>query len=230
MECRIGRKMATRVLIVEDHDLLAQSLRFALQADGLEVEQCSVHTADGILKAAIDLRPEIILLDLDLGGELGTSLRLIPELQATGARIVMLTGVTDRARLGECVEAGAIGIVSKAEPFDRLLTAVQEAVELGTLLSPGQRDELMAELRRQRQDDEQRLQLFSTLTKREQQVLAALLDGKAAETIAEDWVLSVATVRSQIRSLLMKLRVNSQLSAVSLARKAGWSPDEQGGS
>jgi two-component system, NarL family, nitrate/nitrite response regulator NarL len=219
--------MATRVLIVEDHDLLAQSLRFALQADGLDVQQCTVRTAEGIVRAATEASPEIILLDLDLGGELGTSLRLIPELQATGARIVMLTGVTDRARLAECIEAGAIGVVSKAEPFDRLIVAVQEAVELGTLLSPAQRDNLMAELRRQRQEDQERMEAFTALTRREQQVLGALLDGKAAETIAEEWVVSIATVRSQIRSLLMKLGVNSQLAAVSLARKAGWRLPDQ---
>lgn len=218
--------MATRVLIVEDHALLAQSLTVALQADGLTVERCQDLDGGAILASAERFSPAVVLLDLDIGGELGDSLSLIAPLQALGARVVMLTGVTDRRRLAACVEAGAIGLVSKAEPFDRLIDGVREAVELGTLLSPGQRDQLLDELRRQRREDRERLAVFQTLTTREQQVLDALMDGRPAETIASDWVVSVATVRSQIRSLLQKLGVNSQLAAVALARKADWSLEE----
>ncbi len=220
--------MGTRVLIVEDHALLAQSLAVALQADGLEVERCTDMDGELILAHARDFAPAVVLLDLDVGGPLGHSLSLIAPLQALGARVVMLTGVTDKVRLAECIEAGAIGLVSKAEPFERLLDGVREAVELGTLLSPGQRDQLLEELRRQRREDRERVARFSTLTTREQQVLAALTDGKSAEAIAVEWVVSIATVRSQIRSLLQKLGVNSQLAAVALARKAAWSPDSKG--
>jgi two-component system, NarL family, nitrate/nitrite response regulator NarL len=196
----------------------------ALRAEGFDVEMTDSLDANGIIETAERLKPDVVLLDLDIGGELGTSLSIIPSLQDSGARVVMVTGVTDRSRLAACVEAGAIGLVSKAEPFDVLIESVKEAVELGTLLSPGQRDELMAELRRQRSDERQRLAAFEQLTPRESQVLAALMDGRSAEQIANEWVVSLATVRSQIRSLLMKLSVNSQLSAVALARKAGWEP------
>jgi DNA-binding NarL/FixJ family response regulator len=220
--------MATRVLIVEDHALLAQSLTVALQADGFAVERCKDLDGEGILESARALAPSVVLLDLDIGGELGDSLSLISPLQQLGARVVMLTGVTDRHRLAACIEAGAIGLVSKAEPFGRLIDGVREAVELGTLLSPAQRDQLLDELRRQRREDRERLAVFEALTTREQQVLDALMDGKPAETIAADWVVSVATVRSQIRSLLQKLGVNSQLAAVALARKADWSLERGG--
>jgi two-component system, NarL family, nitrate/nitrite response regulator NarL len=215
-----------RVLIVEDHALLAQSVVLALRAEGFEVEMAGALTGDAIVEAAQEHKPDVVLLDLDIGGELGTSLAIIPPLQETGARVVMVTGVTDRARLAACVEAGAIGLISKADPFDVLIEAVKEAVELGTLLSPGQRDDLLAELRRQRATDRERLKAFEQLTRREAQVLAALMDGYSAEQIANQWVVSMATVRSQIRSLLMKLGVNSQLSAVAMARKAGWEPQE----
>lgn len=214
------------MLIVEDHALLAQSLAVALKADGFEVERCIDLSAETILSSARDFEPAVVLLDLEVGGELGNTIPLIEPLQASGARVVMLTGVTDRARLAACVEAGAIGVVSKAEPFERLLEGVREAVELGTLLSPGQRDDLMDELRRQRREDRERLAAFTKLTSREQQVLAALIDGKSADAIASEWVVSIATVRSQIRSLLQKLGVNSQLAAVALARKADWGSEE----
>jgi DNA-binding NarL/FixJ family response regulator len=211
-----------RVLVVEDHQLLAQSVVLALKAEGFAVDLADGLDAAGIMDAAEASRPDVVLLDLDIGGDLGTSLSIIAPLKATGARVVMVTGVTDRARLAACVEAGAIGLISKAEPFEQLIEGIKEAVELGMLLSAAQRDELLGELRRQRAADGERLRRFEQLTKRESEVLAALMDGRSAEQIAGKWFVSLATVRSQIRSLLLKLGVNSQLSAVALARQARW--------
>ena len=63
---------------------------------------------------------------------------------------------------------------------------------------------------------------FDRLTSREQQVLHALADGRSVACIAEDWFVSEATVRSQVRGVLLKLGVSSQLEAVARATKAGW--------
>jgi DNA-binding NarL/FixJ family response regulator len=71
-----------------------------------------------------------------------------------------------------------------------------------------------------------RLQLFATLTDREEVVLAELMEGHCAEEIAKAAILSISTIRSQIKSILQKLGVNSQLAAVAMARRAGWSPNE----
>lgn len=221
--------MSASVLIVEDHELLAQSLLYALRAEGLKVEAIKPATTEEILKTAEEVRPTVILLDLDLGGEIGTSLPLIAPLEALGAQVMMVTGVTDRVRLAECLEAGATGLINKSTPFDQLVASVREVAELGTLVPPEQRHELLAELRRQRALDRERLEPFERLTSREQQVLGGLMEGKSAEKIAEDAFVSLATVRSQIRAILLKLDVNSQLAAVALARKNGWSVDASGG-
>ncbi len=214
--------MGTRVLIVEDHELLAQSLAFALRADGLIVEVVLDSSPDDIVNLAERFAPDVVLLDLHLGEELASGLPLIGPLRDRGPAVVMLTGTTDRVELAECIEAGAIGIVSKSESFDRLVESVKEAAELQSLLTPSQREELLAELRRQRSEERRRLAVFDRLTARERQVLAALMDGKSAEGIAEESFVSLATIRSQIRSVLMKLGVNSQLGAVALARRSGW--------
>lgn len=96
----------------------------------------------------------------------------------------MVTGEIDRARLGECIAAGAIGIVPKSAPFDDLVDAIKEAAELGGLLSPAQCDELLAEMRRQQAEREERLAHVERLTPREENVLAGLIDGRSPETIA----------------------------------------------
>jgi len=61
------------------------------------------------------------------------------------------------------------------------------------------------------------------LTEREQSVLAELMEGHCAEEIAKAAFVSISTVRSQIKAILQKLGVNSQLAAVALTRRAGWS-------
>lgn len=132
---------------------------------------------------------------------------------------------TDRVQLAECIEIGAVGFVAKSESFDRLLEAIREVAAVQTLLTADQRTELLLELRPQRAATEARLKPFTRLTPRERQVLQALHEGKQAEALAREWVLSVATIRSQIRSVLQKLGVSSQLQAVALARRAGWHPD-----
>lgn len=215
--------MGARVLIVEDHELLAQSLSLALRADGFDALRCDVVNHHAILAAAQDSAPDVVLLDLDLG-EAGTSLPLVEPLTALPALVVLVTGITDRIRIAECIEAGAAGVVSKSEPFERLVSAVRTAFERGTLLAPGERQALLDDLRRDRASRRERLAVFDRLTRREEQVLFALMDGRSAEAIADEWVVSISTVRSQIRSLLLKLGVNSQLSAVALARRTGWGP------
>jgi two-component system, NarL family, nitrate/nitrite response regulator NarL len=211
-----------RVVIVDDHGLLAQSLTFALRAEGLPVERCEEISTEAITDAVHRARPDLVLLDLDLGSELGSSLSLIPLLAEQDTKVVMLTGVTDRVRLAQCVQAGAVGIIAKSEPFETLIDGVKQALDAGTLLSPNEREEHLSELRRHGMFERQRLELFAQLTRREEQVLAALMDGTTAEQIAAEWVVAMSTVRSQIRNLLVKLGVNSQLSAVVLAQKAGW--------
>lgn len=211
-----------RVLIVEDHELLAQSLAYALRAEGFRVETACGPTVEDVQAAAQAFQPVVVLLDLNLGERLGAGLDLIRPLQATGATVVMLTGVEDRIRLAECIEGGAVGVVSKAAPFEALVGAVREAAEGDPLLSPAQRHEWLTELRRYRADERERRRLFEYLTPREREVLAALCQGLSAAEIAEETYVALSTVRSHIRSILTKLGVGSQLEAVALANRAEW--------
>ena len=103
------------------------------------------------------------------------------------------------------------------------MEAVRGAAEGRPILRDDERHALLAEARSRRRVDEERLGPFRSLSAREQAVLARLLAGDSAETIAHRSYVSLATVRSQIRAILLKLGVNSQLAAVALAREAGWS-------
>jgi DNA-binding NarL/FixJ family response regulator len=215
-----------RVLIVEDHDLLAQSVGMALETEGHQVLVSGLSSVDGVLEEARALRPDVALLDLDLGGHVGDGLGLVAPLRAAGARVLVVTGSTEEHRHGMCLEQGASGVLDKRASFDRLLTAVTVVGEGGSPIDEGRRQTLLAAVRAWRSDETKRLEQFERLTPRERQVLASLMEGTSAEAIATAWFVSEATVRTQIRGVLTKLGVSSQLAAVATARAAAWTPPE----
>jgi two-component system nitrate/nitrite response regulator NarL len=213
---------APRLAIVEDHELLAESLFYVLRDEGYQAAVIAASSLEDIERGVIDFDPDVVLMDLHLGDRVGSVLPLVKRLSAAGHRVVMITGVTDRARLSESIEAGAVGIISKAASFESLLMAIRDAVESDTMMSEIERQNWLAELRRYRAADELRKKPFERLTHREQEVLARLCDGHSANQIAEESYVALSTVRSQIRAVLMKLGVGSQLEAVAAARRGGW--------
>lgn len=212
------------VLIVEDHELLAQSLGVALQAEGLEVHVADLRGKRSVLDEAREVGPATVLLDLDLGDHQESGEALVPDLVGLGARVVVVSGSTDVLRLGTCLELGAAGVLSKSRPFDDVLTAVQNAASGDRVMPDAERQDLLAAMRRSRADQRQRLEPFERLTPREAEVLGLLMQGQAAEAIARRFVVSEATVRTQIRGVLGKLGVSSQLAAVAEAHRVGWQP------
>ncbi|MEY9214595.1 DNA-binding NarL/FixJ family response regulator [Thermobifida halotolerans] len=132
-----------------------------------------------------------------------------------------MTGSTERPRIAEAIAAGAAAWLSKAVPFDELIYAILDGFAGRPMMDPRERQRLLSEHRALQSQQRSAKQMFNQLTKRERQVLAALVEGKRAKVIAEESYVSIATVRSQIRSILAKLNVKSQLEAVALAKSLG---------
>ena len=210
-----------QIAIVEDHGLLAQSLAYALAGRGITAMVVKDLHPDAVLDTLRDRDLALVLLDFDLG-DAGIGLDLIKPIGELGYRVAMLTGETDPVTLAKCVEAGAVGVISKCDPFDRLIEHITDVFDGRGILSLATREQLMSGLRVHRSQEAERSAPFERLTVRESEVLQDLIDGKNAETIARDSFVSVATVRSHIKALLAKLGVNSQLAAVALARRSGW--------
>jgi DNA-binding NarL/FixJ family response regulator len=210
-------------MIVDDHPLVAIGLQLALRARGWDVEVASGPTAAAVLAQAREFEPECVLLDLNLG-DLGIGRDLIGPLRDTGAAVVMLTGETDRYLLASCVHAGAEGWIGKDAFLDDVVTAVEDVLAGRALLGRATREALLDEYRIRRASLQRTLSPFEKLTPREQKVLGALVAGLSAEEIAEQHYVALTTVRSQIRGILEKLGVRSQLAAVASANRAGWIP------
>jgi len=210
----------TRIVIIEDHRLLAETVGLALQVEGHDVVFGDLENELSLLGSVAPDETTLVLLDLDLGA-LGDATRFIPALVNANAAVLVVTGVRDRIRLAATLEAGAIGFLAKDAPFDELLDTIKRAATGAAVIDPNNRYQLLAELREHRSSERERHAPFDSLTGRERQVLGALAAGKSVETIASEWVVSPATVRTQVRGILTKLDVNSQLAAVAKARAAG---------
>ncbi len=218
------RLTGVRVAVVEDHALLADSLRISMAAEGADVSIVSLTSPTEVVAACARHRPHVVLLDLDLGREVGDGAAVIPQVVSGGARVVMLTGSTDAARLGSCLERGAVGVIPKAEALEFLIEQVRRAARGERVLTAQQRLNLVLESRRERTLREHRLAPFDSLTDREREVLGELMRGRQVEEISHDLFVTEATVRTHVRAILQKLGVRSQLAAVAHARDVDWHP------
>ena len=215
-----------RVLLVEDHELLAQSLCVALTARGVPAEVAPLSNASQLVALVEALRPRVVLLDLDLGPDFGDGAGLIARFSNLRSSVLIVSGTPDPLRIAAAIELGAAGYVHKSQPLDQLLATVLALLAGDSVLPPAERDEMLARLRRHRTGQAAVRARFERLTKREQQVLRQLGDGHSVDEIATAWVVAPATVRSQVRGILTKLGVGSQLAAVAQARVSGWLAEE----
>ena len=220
----------TRVTLVEDHELFAEALDVALTLEGHSVTRVSIsddamppgHLFEAILRS----RPRVVLLDLHLGAS-ANGARLVQPLTLAGIAVVVVTGSIDRARWGECLSHGARTVLSKSAPLNSILSTIRLIGEGRRVLEREERDRLLAcfhEERGRMLDCRARLE---SLTTREREILDHLINGEQVRDIARESFVSEATVRTQVKSILSKLGVSSQLAAVSVALRARWRPPVQ---
>ena len=224
MQEGMGMRGASRVCVIEDHTLFAESLQIALELKGHEVRRVplpdDLHTATSLLPAVMKHQPHVLLLDLDLGNADGS--RLIEPVARAGTAVVVLTGSSDRARWGHCVRMGARKVMEKTAPLNEILSTIRLIGEGRPVMTLEDREELIRHWQQERAQISELLDRLNRLTAREAEVLGSLMNGRQVRQIAEESVVSEATVRTQVKSILAKLEVSSQIGAVGLAHHAGW--------
>jgi two-component system nitrate/nitrite response regulator NarL len=208
-----------RVVIVDRHALVAQSLAMVLAAASVTTYLSTDAMLDAVLRQVRAFDPDLVLVDAGAAD----AIELVRALCRMGTRVLAITDGSDRIRVAACVEAGASGAVSTVDPIDRLLATIRETVAGRRVLPPAAERDLLGELHSHRRDRAVQLARFSALSIREAEVLEELMSGKSPADIATESYVSIATIRSQIKAILRKLEVNSQLAAVALAYQVGWS-------
>lgn len=210
------------VIIIDDHDLLSISLVLVLQRAGLDARRLPVRRGDEIVADAGSTMGGVAVVDLNLGEAPGRGQlhgkEIIPSLRGSGWQVLAMSGSARPDALADAVVAGAAGIVDKSSSTDAFVTCVRRLLAGQDVMDPSEREELLRYARQAQLRRDQSAAVLGRLTLRERQVLDRLAEGYRAAAIAEEFVVSLTTVRSQIRSVLGKLGVGSQLEAVALLR------------
>jgi DNA-binding NarL/FixJ family response regulator len=211
---------SANVLIVDDHDLVAMSLALCLRSEGMHAQRHAARSRDGVLTAVATLVPGVVLLDLDLGrgpdGEPIDGTTLVAGLCRNGWRVIVLSATNDDARIGRALHAGALSCVPKTAALPVLITAIRRATQGLEVMHPERRRYYVAKYLQQQELAQAVEHRLARLTDRERVVLEQLARGRRAQSIAEEFRVSLATTRTQIRAVLQKLEVNGQLEAVAL--------------
>ena len=222
-----GTAPSGRVLIIEDHELLAESLELTLSLEAYDVRRLNLPEQGGSMatlrSAALRANPRVVLLDLDLG-RFGDGMALIAPLARAGVNVVVVTASTDRGRWGACVRLGARKVLSKGRPLQEALATVRRLCQGLPVMSSQELESLLDAYQQEHAATQSVRSRLEMLTPREKQVLGELIEGHNVRDIARSSVVSEATVRTQVKSILGKLGVSSQLAAVGLAHQVDWQP------
>ena len=208
-----------RILLVDDHTLFRSGLKALLQRqEDFEVVGEAAEGLEGV-KLAEQLKPDIVLLDLDMPVMHGRdALAQMLDSQPTMA-VMMLTVSEDSDNLAECMKTGARGYLLKNIDADFLLQSIRRAIEGDSVLSPEMTSKLIARLRSPLTDSGN--PGLDSLTPRERETLVCLSRGISNKEIARELDLAESTVKVHVQSILRKLNLHSRVQAAVYAVEHG---------
>ncbi|HYL07146.1 MAG TPA: response regulator transcription factor [Candidatus Udaeobacter sp.] len=202
----------TRVLIVEDHQVVAEGLAALINGQtDMHVVGHAGSVAESVSRAA-ELKPDLVVVDFRLtdgtGADAATAIRQIrPE-----TKLIFLTREDSDAARFAALESGASAFIHKSRAAQEVVEAIRKVAAGGSLFTPRS----IAQLLNTRREVESQLE---RLTPREKEVLRMMAEGTASRDIAKQLGISYTTVRTHIRSLGSKLGVHSKLEAIVKARE-----------
>jgi two-component system, NarL family, response regulator LiaR len=209
---------AIRVLIADDHAVVRQGLRTFLELQ--EDVEVVGDVADGeqAVAAALDLDPDVVLMDLVMPGVDGVEAigRIAQRSPAT--RVIALTSFLDDDKVLPAVRAGAAGYLLKDVGPNDLVRAIRTVHEGEALLHPAVAARLMEEVAGPRLTS---VQDGDPLTARERDVLAEIARGLSNKRIARELGISEATVKVHVSNVLRKLGVTDRTQAALHAVREG---------
>ena len=198
-----------RVLIAEDQGMVRGALAtlIGLEPDIEVVSQ--VARGDDVLDAALDARPDVALLDIEMPGATGLDAAEQLAVELPSCRVLILTTFGRPGYLRRAMEGGASGFVLKDAPASELSSAIRRALRGERVVDPGLAAAALS-------------QGESPLTPREHEVLAASREHATVADLARALYLSPGTVRNHLSSVMQKLDARNRGEAVRVAEERGW--------
>jgi len=204
--------MATKLMIVDDHEALREGLEVMLTHSGHEVVGVAGNVA-----AALDLlevaSPDIAIVDIRLPD--GSGIELTRQLLARrpDLGIILYTGDSDAELLYEGLDSGARGYALKEGTQSELRNALTTVAEGGTYVDPRLHPALLSSKATKTQKG---------LSKREREIMDLLAQGLTGEQVAEKLYLSPETIKTHIRNAMNKLEANTRVHAIAIALREGF--------
>lgn len=216
-------------MLVDDHQSMLWGLERLIDGERPHMEVCAQATsAAEALSLAARCRPDVVLLDLDLGKDSG--LAIIRDLAANeGTRVLVFTGVRDRQLRDRAVIAGACGIVSKEEPAETIIKAIEKAYNGELWLDRSAAGRVfMALSQRNAEPPDPEARLFASLTARERQIAIEMVKDARATTAAVAARLSISdhTLRNHLTSIYEKLGIANRVELWAFAERHGLGPQK----
>ncbi|HJS97146.1 MAG TPA: response regulator transcription factor [Solirubrobacteraceae bacterium] len=206
------------VTIVDDQELFRIGIAGLLQERGIRVLGESGMAVDAI-RQACELRPDVVLMDLNMPGMSGVEATQRLTAAAPHVRVLVLTVAADERHVMNALLAGACGYLLKEAPIGHIIDGIKAAARGESMISPRIANRL---IRRLREPSHRAAAVAGTeLTPREHEVLELLARGMGNPDIALALYLSEHTVKNHVSSILAKLQVENRIQAAVRAVRAG---------
>jgi DNA-binding NarL/FixJ family response regulator len=208
-----------RILIVEDHSMVAEGLALALERHGdLSVVGIATTAAEAVRLADRE-HPRVVLMDYYLPDGSGAEAAADIRRRMPDVAVVMLSGDPGEEVLLSAVEAGASGYVLKTQPTGELIDVVRRVAGGDVMIPAGALAELVRRQGQRSRREAERERMLRALTPREREILLLMTRGLDNRAIARQMVVGYTTVRGHVQSILGKLGAHSRLEAVARARE-----------
>jgi DNA-binding NarL/FixJ family response regulator len=218
------RRRPITVVLADDERLIRAALSQALSRSGLDLvgEAANGHEA---IELVVDLRPDVVLMDVGLPGVSGISAIEQLGLLAPASSILVLTR-SEQNRVVEAIVAGATGYIVKSSPPDAIITAIRATAAGESVLSPQIAGKLLQRIRERdipvtATSQNAANAIRAALTVRELDIFKRLASGATNQDIGRELLLSTNTISNHIASILAKLHLDNRIQAAVQGVRSG---------
>jgi DNA-binding NarL/FixJ family response regulator len=210
-------------MLVDDHKTMLWGLEKLIEGGGSDFQLLgTASNNDTALQQASALKPEVIVLDLDLEGR--SSIEILPQLLAEnpGVKVMILSGNRDQGLLTQAVKLGARGVVSKEASAEVVLNSIRSVAKGDMCVDPSLMNALLGQLSAPAKADPEAARI-ATLTPKERKIVAVVVEGNGApnKELASRLFIAEPTLRNNLTTIYQKLGVANRLELYVYATKHG---------